>query len=138
MEKNIHIHTPTIETLAERNAVLEKENAVLQAKIKWLEEQFRLSQHKKFGTSSEKTHPDQMELPLFNEAEMTASHTVEEPTLETITYRRKKYVGQREAKLENLPIETVHYHLPEEEQVCLCCGEKGSYAILVKVSVYMY
>jgi len=32
-------------------------------------------------------------------------------------------VGQREATLENLPTETIHYHLPEKEQVCLCCGE---------------
>jgi len=47
---------------------------------------------------------------------------VEEPTLETITYNRKKYVGQRDAKLENLPTETIHYRLPDEEQVCLCCG----------------
>lgn len=87
-----------------------------------MEEQFRLSQHKKFGASSEKTNPDQLELPLFNEAEITADAKVEEPTLETITYKRKKSVGQRDAKLENLPTETIHYRLAEEEQVCLCCG----------------
>ena len=38
----------------------------MQAKLKWYEEQFRLLQHQRFGTSSEKC-PDQME--LFNEAE---------------------------------------------------------------------
>ncbi len=113
----------TIEELAAKNADLEKQKEVLEAKIKWLEEQFRLSQQKKFGASSEKTNPDQIELPLFNEAEMTADVKVEEPTLETITYHRKKYVGQRDAKLENLPMETIHYRLSEEEQVCLCCGE---------------
>ena len=113
----------TIEELAAKNADLEKQKEVLEAKIKWLEEQFRLSQQKKFGASSEKTNPDQIELPPFNEAEMTADVKVEEPTLETITYHRKKYVGQRDAKLESLPMETIHYRLSEEEQVCLCCGE---------------
>lgn len=55
--------------------------------------------------------------------ELTADVKVEEPTLETIIYRRKKQVGQRDAKLENLPTETIHYRLSEEEQVCSCCGE---------------
>lgn len=123
MKKTTNELQDTIEELAAKNAELEKQKEVLEAKIKWLEEQFRLSQHKKFGTSSEKTNPDQLELPLFNETEITADTKVEEPTLETITYKRKKYVGQRDAKLENLPTETIHYRLSEEEQVCLCCGE---------------
>ncbi len=49
---------------------------------------------------------------------------MEEPTIETITYRRKKRVGQREEMLKNLPTETIHYHLPVEDQACSCCGEK--------------
>lgn len=122
MEKNVLKNSFTIEELSVRNAELEKQNEVLQAKLKWFEEQFRLSQHQKFGTSSEKTNPDQLELSLFNEAEITADVKVEEPTLETITYNRKKYVGQRDTKLENLPTETIHYRLSDEEQVCLCCG----------------
>ncbi|MGG0720559.1 IS66 family transposase, partial [Robertmurraya massiliosenegalensis] len=121
MEKSA-LNSSTIEELTARNAELEKQNEVLQAKINWLEEQFRLSQQHKFGTSSEKTNPDQLKLSLFNEAEITADLKVEEPTLETISYNRKKYVGQRDTKLENLPTETIHYRLSEEEQVCLCCG----------------
>lgn len=116
--------TQTIEELASQNEQLSKENESLRAKINWLEEQFRLSQQRKFGVSSEKTHPDQLDLQLFNEAEVTADDQVEEPTLETITYRRKKRVGQREEMLKNLPTETIHYHLPVEDQACLCCGEK--------------
>jgi len=85
MNKHKQTHESTIEELQARNAELKKQNEALQAKIKWLEEQFRLSQHKKFGASSEKTNPDQLELPLFNEAEITADAEVEEPTLETIT-----------------------------------------------------
>jgi transposase len=44
-----------------------------------------------------------------------------EPLLETVTYQRKKQKGQREAKLEGLPVETIEYHLPEADQVCPCC-----------------
>ncbi|GIM46527.1 transposase [Collibacillus ludicampi] len=53
---------------------------------------------------------------------MEADPTVAEPTLETITYRRSKKRGHRETQLENLPVETIEYRLPSEEQVCSCCG----------------
>ncbi len=67
----------------------------LMPKLKWYEEQFRLSRQKQFGASSEKTAPEQIN--LFNEAEDIANPQTEEPTLETITYqRKKKQVGQRE------------------------------------------
>lgn len=124
MVKIEHTPTLTIEELAKKNAALEKQNEALLAKLNWLEAQFRLSQQKKFGASSEKTNQDQLALTLFNEIEMTSEPSVEEPTLETITYKRKKRSGQIEAMLENLPVETIHYRLSEEEQVCLCCGEK--------------
>ncbi|WP_245545002.1 IS66 family transposase [Lentibacillus jeotgali] len=98
------------------------ENEALEAKLKWYEEQFRLSQQRRFGSSSEKT--DSNQLSLFNEAEETADPTTQEPTVETITYQRKKQCGQREQKLENLPTETMEYRLTDEEQVCSCCGEE--------------
>ncbi|MFV8830583.1 IS66 family transposase, partial [Alkalihalobacterium sp. APHAB7] len=112
----------TTEELEERVSSLEKQNAELTAKIKWFEEQFRLSKQRQFGTSSEKTNADQLELPLFNEAEISADPTIEEPTVETITYKRKKTKGQRDIKLENLPKEIIEYRLPEEDQVCSCCN----------------
>jgi transposase len=92
----------------------------LNAKLKWYEEQFRLSQQRRYGASSEKTSSDQ--LSLFNAAEVTANPEVPEPTVETITYQRKKKQGDREAKLEDLPTETVEYRLAEEKQVCDCCN----------------
>ena len=107
--------TLTIEELAKKNAALEKQNEALLAKLNWWEAQFRLSQQKKFGTSSEKTNQDQLALTLFNEMEMTSDNTVDEPTLETVTYKRKKSSGQ---------IEAIYYRLREDERVCLCCGEK--------------
>ncbi len=110
----------TIEELEKRCLSLEDENAALAAKLKWYEEQYRLSIANQYGSSSEKTDQDQMELPLFNEAEVTADPTVEEPTTETITYKRKKVQGQREALLESLPTETVEYRLTDE--ACSSCG----------------
>lgn len=112
---------PTTENLEQRVNSLEKQNAELAAKIAWYEEQFRLSKQRQFGVSSEKTDANQLQLPLFNEAEITADSGVEEPTVETIVYNRKKAKGQRDIKLENLPTETIEYRLSEEKQVCSCC-----------------
>jgi transposase len=121
MEKQTMKIQPTMEELQQQNTKLENQVAELTAKLTWLEEQFRLSQHKRFGTSSEQTHPDQLQ--LFNEAEAEADPSVTEPDLETITYRRKKQQGQREAMLEHLPTETIEYRLAKDEQVCSCGHE---------------
>ena len=110
----------TINELNNRCALLEQQNAELTAKLRWYEEQFRLSQQKRFGCSSEQTNPDQ--LMLFNEAEAQSKPEAPEPTVEEITYRRKKKQGKREAQLKDLPVETIEYRLPPEEQVCSCCG----------------
>ncbi len=107
--------SPTIESL-------QRQVAELSTKLKWYEEQFRLAQHKRFGASSEQTHPDQMELNLFNEAEVLAMPAGEQPPMEEITYARRKQTGKREADLSKLPVETVTYQLAEGEQVCECCG----------------
>ena len=111
----------TIEELENKCSLLEQQNAELNAKVKWFEEQYRLSQKLKYGSSSEKTSPEQIN--LFNEAESESKPELEEPTMETITYsRKKKTAGDREAKLKDLPVETIEYHLPEEKQTCSCCG----------------
>lgn len=121
MMKNLKNPTQNPFELIEK---LQQQIVELTAKLRWYEEQYRLSQKRKFGSSSEKTNPNQLELPLFNEAEVESNVKAEEPTVETITYRRKKKRGQRQATFENLPMETIEYRLPEEEQVCSCCGEK--------------
>lgn len=109
-----------IEQLNDKILQLEQQNAELNAKLKWYEEQFRLSRQKQFGTSSEKTIPEQLN--LFNEAEDIANSELEEPTVETITYqRKKKQAGQRKDKLKDLPVEVIEYLLEEHEQVCPCC-----------------
>ncbi|MET1247752.1 IS66 family transposase [Sporolactobacillus sp. STCC-11] len=122
MENRTDSNTPTIEELREERDALKKQNAELTLKLKWFQEQFRLSQKRQFGASSEKTHPEQLTLQLFNEAESESDTNLPEPTVETITYKRKKSQGQRQEKLENLPVEVIDYDLPEDEQICSCCG----------------
>ncbi|MCO7128373.1 IS66 family transposase [Sporolactobacillus shoreicorticis] len=121
MENRTAAPSPTIEELRTERDALKKQNAELMLKLKWFEEQFRLSQKRQFGASSEKTPPEQLTLQLFNEAESESDSKVPEPTVETITYKRKKSQGQRQEKLENLPVEVIHYTLPEQEQTCSCC-----------------
>ena len=99
--------------------LLEQQIAELEAKLNWFQEQFHLNRHRQFGTSSEKTHPEQIQ--LFNEAEVEVKPTPE-PTMEEITYRRRKRRGHREEQLKDLPVETIEYRLPPQEQVCSCCG----------------
>ena len=112
-------NTNTIKELQKRCVQLEQENADLNNKVNWLLEQFRLGQQERFGPSSEKTNEEQLQ--LFNEAEMEAQALLAEPTVEKITYeRRKKQQGHRKAMLEGLPVETVEYRLTEKEQVCSC------------------
>ncbi|MCF8568593.1 IS66 family transposase [Alicyclobacillus tolerans] len=109
--------------MQQENTTLKHEVGELKSKVEWLEEKLRLAQHKRFSSSSERTDLDSSQTRLFNEAEEEAESTVEEPTLETITYeRKKKQPGQRDELLKDLPVERIEYRLPEEEQVCSCCG----------------
>jgi transposase len=90
--------------------------------VRYYEEQFRLLQQKRFGASSEKTLPGQRELFTFDEAENEADHRKPEPTLEQITYTRRKRAGKREDELSGIPVETVIHALSEEERTCPECG----------------
>jgi hypothetical protein len=94
--------------LEQQNSLLSQQNAELTAKVNWLMEQFQLSQHRQFGSRSEKTPSDGYEQPpLFNEAEMEAKPDLPEPTMEIITYKRRKQKGQREEMLKDLPVEII-------------------------------
>jgi len=115
MENAVNVVTE----LQEKCARQEQKIAELTAKVTWFEEQFRLNQHRNFGRSSEQQTDQQ--LSIFNEAEVEASPKAE-PTIEEITYRRRKKQGKREEQLENLPVETIEYRLSDEERVCSCCG----------------
>ncbi|MCU7806244.1 MAG: IS66 family transposase [Candidatus Thiodiazotropha sp. (ex Lucinoma borealis)] len=103
----------TNKTLPEDTPALQNMVLELQSKVNWYEEQFRLLQHKQFGTSSEKdAHPD-----FFNEAE-TLADEAEPEARETITYERKK--PGRKPLPKDLPRKVVRHELAESEQVCDC------------------
>lgn len=124
MENLAETNPITLEKLQKQNLLQQQQIAELTTKLNWFEEHFHLGQHKQFGSSSEKTQQESLHPSLFNELEVAAEPAEPEPTLEKITYHRRKQKGHREVQLENLPVETIEYHLPLEEQVCTCCGNE--------------
>jgi transposase len=109
-----------LDALRERVQVLEQQNAELDAKIKWYEEQHRLSIKQRFGSSSEKSMSEQIN--LFNEIEDSADPDLEEPTIETITYeRRKRTKGDIKDHIKDLEEEVIEYRLPEDACFCPRC-----------------
>ncbi|SFP76641.1 Transposase C of IS166 homeodomain-containing protein [Caldicoprobacter faecalis] len=109
----------TIEELMKENSLLKQEIEELKAKLRWFEEQFRLSRQKMYGRSSEKTNSGEGEqLSFFNEAEKESNAEAAEPAIEEITYKRRKRKGYREENIKDLPLEVIEYRLPEEEQIC--------------------
>lgn len=106
--------------LKNKYALLEQTNEELTAKLNWYEEQFRLSQQKRFGASSEQT--DSNQLSIFNEAEKESRPEKEEPTIEEITCKRKKSKGLNKKSFDNLPVEVIEYRLEEEDKVCPNCN----------------
>ena len=92
--------------------------AKLSAKLSWHEEQYRLSQQLRYGRKSE---AGDGQLCIFNEPEKEADPKTEEPTIEVATHQRKKR-GKNREDLKDLPTETIHYRLSEEELSCQTCG----------------
>ena len=104
-----------IENLPDDPATLKKMLSQVMSRYQYLEEQFRISQHKQFGQSAE-GHPGQGE--LFNEAEALA---VESDTQEeAISYTRKK--PTRKPLPKGLPREVIVHDISDEEKVCGCCA----------------
>nr|WP_202961225.1 IS66 family transposase [Haloplasma contractile] len=87
-----------------------------------VKEQLKLAHKALFGPKSEKTdvkHPEQYS--LFNEAEVEADFTVDEPTVEEIQTKRVKRNPKRsrEELFKELPVhKTIEYRLTEEERLC--------------------
>ena len=106
-----------IENLPDDPATLKKMLSQVMSRYQYLEEQFRIAQHKQFGQSTE-GHPGQGE--LFNEAEALA---VEPDTQEeAISYTRKK--PTRKPLPKDLPREVIVHDISDEEKVCGCCADE--------------
>lgn len=102
-------------------AKLQHEVEVLNQENKWLKEQLGLLKKEQFGKSSEKVHPNQIN--FFNEIEVEQRPNLDEPTIEEITYKRRKSAkrGLNRDAFKDLPVEIETYELPEEDLVCDCC-----------------
>ena len=86
-------------------------------------EQLRLLHKKQFGSSSEKNMGAPEQLSLFNEPEALADDKAAEPTVEEITYTRRKQRATKEENLEDLVTETVEHVLTGDDLDCPRCGD---------------
>lgn len=101
------------------------ENAELKLTINRLAEQFRLAQHRRFGSSREKWVMDG-QLGLFDEAESFCDSDTPEPALEEVivpAHKHKKTKGKREELFKNIPMEQIIHELSENERACPDCGK---------------
>jgi transposase len=93
--------------------------AALQARIDFLEEQFRLAQLKRFAPSSEKYGAQGC---LFNEAEQDVATLM--PEADDEADRDPKTAPKKRGRKPlpaHLPRKRVEHDLPESEKVCQCC-----------------
>jgi len=88
-------------------------------KVKWYEEQIRLTKQNRFGRKSE---ANILQGELFDE--LPKEEDAEKPQTEKITYTRKKKTKGRNIDLSKLPHERRIHDLTDEEKCCDCCGEE--------------
>ena len=95
----------------------------MKQQIEWLMLQLKLSKHRQFGASSEKSEYDYAQLSLFNEAEAAADKTAAEPGLiEIEKHYRKRKRSSTDRLPDNLPVEVIEHDLPGDEQICPECA----------------
>ena len=110
--------TEQVLELENRISQLEQENLLLKEKVDFLS-------RKLFGRSTEQTSSLGIEgqMSLFDEAEVSAALDAVEPDMnEVASYRRKKFKGQREELLKDIPHEKKLCTLSEEDRFCEECG----------------
>ena len=100
-------------------AALKARISELERLLKYYEEQLRISKHRQYGASSEKSEYDPAQLSIFNEAELFADENVPEPELVEVEKHYRKRTRLTTDKLpEDLPVEVVEHDLPESERIC--------------------
>ena len=103
---------------------LKEHTAHLEQQVKYLMEQMRLSRHRQFGSSSEKSEYDASQMNLFNEAEVFAQPDAKEPEIIKVTsHKRTKQMEGQQRLPDDLPVEEIEHVLPEDEQSCPACSE---------------
>ena len=110
-----------VPVLESKVITLEQEVLELRAKVKYYEEQFRLFQHQKFGSSSDKVHPEQLSI---NEVEKLSQQPLEEAVIEEVLEKRTCGKSKTRNTYAALPVEEIPYTLTEEQQQCPNCDGK--------------
>lgn len=108
--------------LETENALLKQEVEELKIKVKFYEEQFKLAQAKKYGSSRDLASDGQIN--IFNEAEKESAKKCSEPDIEEITYKRKKSTTKSRKTYKDLEVEEISYTLSEEDQICPKCDHE--------------
>lgn len=110
--------------LAEQDYI--EEIKQLKDEIRYLKEEVEYLQRKLFGRSSEKLNKDDISGQFclqFDEVEVEAIEEAPEPTLEDIdAYKRRRFKGQREEILKNIPHVKRLATLAAEDRFCPECG----------------
>lgn len=116
----------TIKRLSAENAILQSRLDELTGKYNFLLEKYLLKVKKLFGRAREAIDGQTVLEGFFNEAEVESDTTQPDPDIEEaigpMLRQAKKYIGQKKAKLDGLPVERVDYDIPEEERICDNCG----------------
>lgn len=98
----------------------------LEQQIRLLKEQVDFLTRKLYGTRSEKTSTLEIEgqMSLFDEIESCADPDSPEPDLVEVEkhLRKRKYAGQREELVKNIPHSKILHAMDEREQICEKCG----------------
>lgn len=111
--------------ISEKNKELaskDKEITNLKNELDFLKNQLLNKNKMIFGKSSEQLDSDQ--LSIFNEAEKYNDSSLPEPTIEEITYKRKKasaYTGKKD-NLANLKRVVIEHKLDEDKLICDICN----------------
>lgn len=109
---------PSITELEKRICELEKENLLLQEKVVFLT-------GKLYGRSTEQTSSlgIQGQMSFFDEAETSADPGAAEPDMKDVaSYRKRRFPGQREELLKDIPHEKKLCTLAEEDRFCEACN----------------
>jgi hypothetical protein len=109
--------------LNKRISELENTVAELNALVKHFEELLKISQHKRFGASSEKTILEDGQFSAIGAGESETPSGLVEPETEEISYTRRKQKGKRQDDLSKLPLEVIDYEILEDKRKCPECGE---------------
>ena len=98
----------------------------LEQQVRLLREQVDFLTRKLYGTKSEKTSALEIEgqMSLFDEIESCADPDAHEPDLVEVEkhLRKRKYAGQREKLIKDIPRSKVLHTIDEREQICERCG----------------